>query len=289
MYAELTANRVEGTLKLKRLDQPIQFGPFYLFELLNSGGMADVWHVTDQKGQAYALKKMKASLFYNFWARRGFIRGCKILSQIHNHDYVIGYEDHGRIKGSPYLLMEYVENSNLKEVYNRRDPVLQDYLGNILIDTAIALEHVHDSGFMHLDFKPENVLVTRNGNIRLVDFDLARPRPSKPKRFWKNPGTPPYMAPEVLRREPMDHRADIFSFGVVAYEMLTYHKPFPGESAEEVYRAQLDGSFAPPSQHNPNIHLALEKIILRCLELDLEKRYPDISMLVHALEAVLYT
>jgi len=157
-----------------------------------------------------------------------------------------------------------------------------------LIDTAIALEHVHDSGFMHLDFKPENVLVTRNGNIRLVDFDLAHLRPSKPKRMWRNPGTPPYMAPEVIRREPMDHRADIFSFGVVAYEMLTYRKPFPGESAEEVLRAQMEHNLALPSQHNPDIHLELEKIIMRCLEFDSEKRYPDMSMVVHALEAVLY-
>ncbi|MBI3192732.1 MAG: serine/threonine protein kinase [Pedosphaera parvula] len=250
--------------------------------------MADVWHATDQKGEAYALKKMHESLRYNFWAKRGFLRGCKILSRIHNHDYVIGYEEHGKIRGAPYLLMEYVENSNLKEVYNRRDPVLQEFLGNIFIDMAIALEHVHDSGFMHLDFKPENVLVTRNGNIRLVDFDLARLRPSKPKKYWKNPGTPPYMAPEVIRKQPMDHRADIFSYGVVAYEMLTYRKPFPGESAEEVLRAQLERNLAPPTQHNPEIHLALEKIVMRCLEVDPDKRYPDMSMLVHALEAVLY-
>jgi eukaryotic-like serine/threonine-protein kinase len=273
---------------LSRLSQPIQFGPFYLFELLNSGGMADVWHATDQKGHAFALKKMHNHLRLNFWAQMGFIRGCKILAHIHNHDYVIGYESHGRIRGIPYLQMEYVENSNLKEVYNRRDPMLQEYAGNILIDMAVALEHVHDSGFMHLDFKPENVLVTRNANIRLVDFDLAQRRPSKPKKYSRNPGTPPYMAPEVIRKQPMDHRADIFSFGVVAYELLCYKKPFPGETAEEVVRQQLSGNLTPPSRHNPGIHLALEKIIMRCLDIDPDKRYADASMLVHALEAVLY-
>ena len=71
--------------------------------------------------------------------------------------------------------MEFVESSNLKQLFARQDPVLQEYLCNILIDMAVALEHVHDSGFMHLDFKPENVLVTRNANVRLVDFDLAQP------------------------------------------------------------------------------------------------------------------
>lgn len=274
--------------KLSRLDKPIQFGPFYLFELLNSGGMADVWHATDQKGEAFALKKMHNHLRLNFWAQMGFIRGCKILAHISNHDYVIGYGSHGRIRGLPYLQMEYVENSNLKEVYNRRDSLLQDAIGNILIDMAVAIEHVHDSGFMHLDFKPENVLVTRNGNIRLVDFDLAQKRPPRPKAYSRNPGTPPYMAPEVIRKQPMDHRADFFSYGVVAYELLCYKKPFPGENAEDVLRGQLSGGLIPPSRHNPGIHLALEKIIMRCLEVDPDKRYADASMLVHALEAVLY-
>ncbi len=273
---------------LSRLDKPIQFGPFYLFELLNSGGMADVWHATGPDGQACALKKMHNHLKFNFWAQMGFMRGCRILSQIHDHDYVIGYESHGRIRGTPYLQMEYIENTNLKELYNRRDSILDQYIGNILIDMATAIEHVHDTGFMHLDFKPENVLVTRNGNIRLVDFDLAQKRPPKPKKYSRNPGTPPYMAPEVIRKQPMDHRADIFSFGVVAYELLCYRKPFPGESAEDVVRMQLSGELIPPTRHNPGIHLSLEKIILKCLDMDQDKRYPDASMLVHALESVLY-
>lgn len=273
---------------LSRADKPQQFGPYYLFELLNSGGMADVWHATDGDGKPCALKKMHRRHWFKFTARRNFLRGCKILSHIHDHDYVIGYHEHGRIRGIPYLAMEYVENSNLKEVYNRRDTVLDEYIGNILIDMAVALEHVHDSGFMHLDFKPENVLVTRNGNIRLVDFDLAQVRPPKPKRYSRNPGTPPYMAPEVIRKQPMDHRADIFAYGVVAYELLCYRKPFPGETAEDVLRLQLSGPVTPPSKYNPGIHLALEKIVLRCLEMDPDKRYSDTSVLVHALEAVLY-
>ena len=95
---------------------------------------------------------------------------------------------------------------------------------------ALGLSHVHESGFMHLDFKPENVLVTRNGNVRLIDFDLAQPIPEKPKKMSKNPGTPGYMAPEQLQRKPIDPRADIFAYGVAAYELLTNHKPFPGET-----------------------------------------------------------
>jgi serine/threonine protein kinase len=269
---------------------PGAFGRFYLQELINSGGMADIWLATDSAGHPYALRKLKSQLRFDFVSRRRFLRGCEILSRIHNHQYVIQYHEHGKIEGTLYCLMEYVEGSNLKQLFTRHDPVLQQYSGNVLIDMAIALEHIHDSGFMHLDFKPENVLVTRNGNVKLVDFDLARPRPAKPTKSSRNPGTPAYMAPEQLLRKPYDHRADIFAFGVTAYELLTGQKPFSGETPEEILRKHLDRSstFAAPRELNPDIPFNLEKPILKCLEHDPDKRYPIVSVLVHDLETALY-
>jgi eukaryotic-like serine/threonine-protein kinase len=266
------------------------FGRFYLQELLNSGGMADIWLATDANGKAFALRKLRDGLRLNLLARRRFFRGCDILSKIHAHDYVIEYVEHGRIRGIPYLLMEYVESSNLKELFLRDDPLLHESVGNILIDMAVALEHVHDSGYMHLDFKPENVLVTRNANVRLVDFDLAQPKPDEPRKMSKNPGTPAYMAPEQLQRHPIDHRVDVFAYGVTAYELLTGRKPFEGSTPKEILDAQLDRSsgFTLPRQVNPDIPPALEKSILRCLEADPNRRYPDMSMLVHELKTTLY-
>lgn len=270
--------------------QPGPFGRFYLQELINSGGMADIWVATDSQGKSYALRRLRSRSRFDFTNRKRFVRGCEILSKIHNHQHVIQYLEHGKIEGSLYCLMEYVESSNLKQLLSRQDPILRDYLGNILIDMAVALEHVHDSGFMHLDFKPENVLVTRNGNIKLVDFDLARPRPAKPEKASKNPGTPAYMAPEQLLRQPYDHRVDIFAYGVTAYELLTGQKPFAGDTPEEILRKQLNrtGNFASPRELNPDIPFNLEKAILKCLEHDQEKRYPIISVLVHELESTLY-
>jgi serine/threonine protein kinase len=266
------------------------FGRFYLQELLNSGGMADIWLATDPDGKPFALRKLQDRLRFNFLARRRFFRGCEILSKIHAHDYVIGYIEHGRVRGIPYCLMEYVESSNLKELFMRGDPILHDHVGNILIDMAVALEHVHDSGFMHLDFKPENMLVTRNANVRLVDFDLAQPKPKQPKQMSRNPGTPAYMAPEQLLRKPIDHRVDVFAYGVTAYELLAGRKPFEGDSPKAILHAQVDrdGVFLSPRELNPDIPLALEKSILRCLEADPDKRYPDLSMLVHELKTTLY-
>jgi serine/threonine-protein kinase len=266
-----------------------RFGRFYLQELLNSGGMADIWFVTDGRGKPYALRKLKGELRFNFLARRRFMRGCEVLSKLNNSDFIVGYVEHGKIDGLLYLVMDYVEAANLKELFARHDPVLTENVAQILIDMAVGLEHVHESGFMHLDFKPENVLVTRNGSVRLIDFDLAQPIPEKPKKFSKNPGTPGYMAPEQLQQLPIDPRVDIFAYGVAAYEVVTNQKPFPGATPAQILAAQLDLSCPiPPREHNSEVPAALEKVILKCLAREPDRRYPFMSVLTRDLQSALY-
>ncbi len=269
---------------------PGPFGRFYLQELLNSGGMASIWLATDERQKPYALRRLHERFRFNLTARRRFIRGAEILSKIGDHERIIGYVEHGKIAGQLYLVMDYVEASNLKELYAQQDPVLVENVAQILIDMAEGLEHMHNNGFMHLDFKPENVLVTRNANVRLVDFDLAEPIPEKPRKpSKKNPGTPAYMAPEQLLGEPISHRVDIFSYGVAAYELLTNQKPFPGDTPGEILAKQLDRSgFVPPQQYNPDMPASLQKVILRCLERVPERRYPFIGLMVRELQAALY-
>ena len=270
--------------------QPQPFGRFYLHELINKGGMADIWVATDKDNHTFALRKLLDNLKFNLIARGRFQHGCEILAKLPPNDHIIRYLDHGRMEGTLYLLMEYVESSNLKQLQAREDPVFLENIANLLIGMALALEHLHDNGFMHLDFKPENVLMTRNGGVRLVDFDLSQPIPEKPKKLSSNPGTPQYMAPEQLRREPVDHRTDIFAYGVTAFELLTYQKPFPGETGDQVIMHQSDRStaFGMPRELNPDIPVALERIVMRCLENDPAKRYPIMSSLVHELKAALY-
>lgn len=264
-----------------------QFGQFYLQELINSGGAADIWVATNAQGKTFALRHLQSRHKFNLVARKRFIRGSEILSHIHHNEYVIGYIEHGKIENLPYLLMEYVESSNLKQLMTRSDDVLVENVANILIDMALAIEHVHDSGFMHLDFKPENILVTRNGHIRLVDFDLAQEKPDKPKKFSRNPGTPAYMPPEQLQHQAIDHRADIFAYGVTAYELLTSRKPFAGDSPDEMLRKLKSGPPVPLREYN-EIPPALEKIVLKCIEYDPDKRYPYSSVLVRDLQEILY-
>jgi serine/threonine-protein kinase len=268
---------------------PEPFGRFYLRELINSGGMAEIWLATDPKNKPYALRRMLAKYRFNFFAKRRFMKGCEILANIPDHDGIIGYVEHGKFKGQPYLVMDYVEAENLKQLYARQDPVVSEHIAQILIDMADALEHMHENGYMHLDFKPENVLVTRNAAVRLVDFDLTKPISDKPIKLKKNPGTPAYMAPEQLLGEGVTHRVDIYAFGVAAYELLTNNKPFPGDTPAQILRAQLDRSqFIPPRQHNPDIPVAMEKVILKCLEREPEKRYHFMSMMARDLKAALY-
>ena len=266
-----------------------QFGRYYLQELLNNGGMAEIWLVTDGRNRPFALRKLRADLRFNFLARRRFQHGCRVLSKLNQSDFIVGYVEHGKAGGVPYLVMDYIEAANLKELYGRQDPVLTENVAQILIDMATGLNHVHESGFMHLDFKPENVLVSRNGNVQIIDFDLAQPIPEKPKKMSKNPGTPAYMAPEQLQRQPIDPRADIFAYGVAAYELLTNQKPFPGDNPGEILARQLDPSGPlPPRQHNADIPEALEKVILRCIAREPDRRYPFMDVVVRELQSALY-
>jgi serine/threonine-protein kinase len=265
-----------------------QFGRFYLRELLNSGGMSEIWLASDGHSRPFALRLLKRELRFNFTARRRFLRGCEILSKLTESEHIVGYVEHGNAEGTCYLLMDYVEAENLKILHSRQDPLLAESVAQILIDAATGLSDVHESGYMHLDFKPENILITRNGAVRLIDFDMAQPIPPKPVKFSKNPGTPGYMAPEQLKREPMDARADIFAFGVSAYELVTNQKPFPGDSPGEILAAQLRGTPIPPRELNPGLPPALDSVILKCLERDPDRRYPLCGIMVRDLQNALY-
>jgi serine/threonine-protein kinase len=270
---------------------PQRFGPYYLQELINTGGLAEIWVATASDGRTFAVRRLLEKFqsgFSNRAARQRFDTGCEVHKAVHHHELIIGYHDHGKIDGAPYCLMEFVESSNLKLLLARQDPVLGEFVGNILIDMAIALDHMHDCGYMHLDFKPENVLVSRNGNVKLCDFDLSQPKPDKPKKAPGISGTPLYMAPEQLRQDPFDHRADIFAFGVSAYEVLTGEKPFPGESPEDIQSAHMSGLMDPIRELNADVPPKLEAIIHKCLAVEPDDRYPYMSVVVRDLQAELY-
>jgi serine/threonine protein kinase len=271
---------------------PELFGPYCLHEMINKGGMSEIWTATNENGEHFALRRLlnqRGGLFKSA-EEKTFENGCKILQKVHDHTYVIDYLHHGRIEKRPYLLMNYVEGANIKQLLGRHDPILSEFLGNILIDLAEGLDHIHDEGYMHLDVKPENVMVTGNGDIRICDFDLSLPRPDKPIRLKTNAGTAAYMAPEQLMKKPLDHRADQFAFGVTMYEILTFRKPYDGNTVEEVLRRQMDPKYEipPPRSYNKDIPIAVQNIVMKCLNHDPEKRYIVTTQLVKELHKALY-
>jgi len=270
--------------------KPGPFGHFYLQELINSGGMADIWLATDFKNdKPCAIRRLHPHLRHHSMAKKRFLQGCEVLRKLQDNEGIIGYVTHGKLDGQWYLAMEYVEGANLKSLRSNQEPVLMENVAQIVLDMAAALEHMHENGYMHLDFKPENVLVSRNGAVRLVDFDLAQQIPEKPIKTSKNPGTPSYMAPEQLSGQAIDQRVDVFAFGVAAYELLTGRKPFPGETAAEILRLQTDRSnFVALRQANPDLPASLEKVVLKCIETDPNRRYPFLSLLTRDLGAALY-
>lgn len=266
-----------------------QLGPYTLHERINSGGMSEIWLATQDGGVPVAVRLMLNNSTFAFTERKRFLTGCETLKACQDNQYIIGYIEHGKIGGELALVMEYVEGANLKLLMNDGDPVLTENLAQVMIDFATALEVVHDRGYMHLDVKPENVLLTRNGSLRLIDFDLAQPIPNPARKLDKNPGTPGYMAPEQLQRQPVDQHADIWAWGVSAYELLTMRKPFPGETPDEVLHRQVHRSeFLKPRDINGDVPVALEQIILRCLSVEIAQRHHMMSVVVHELRQALY-
>ena len=139
-------------------------GKYYPQELLNSGGMSEIWLVTDPRGKAFALRKLKKELRFNFSVRRRFVHGCEVLAKLNESEFIVGYVEHGKADGTHYMLMDYVEAENLKELFAKHDPVLTENVAQILLDAASGLLHVHESGYICLLYtspSPRDGLLSR--------------------------------------------------------------------------------------------------------------------------------
>jgi len=261
------------------------FASYSILEKVNRGGLADIFIGANALGQRYVLRVLLPQYRIDWRAIRRFRWGGRVLSQL-DHPNVIRLYDRGKFHGWRYEVLEYVDGPNLKEKIIRGDPLLRANQLKLLLGMAAGLAHVHERGFLHLDFKPENVLVTKNYEPKIIDFDLAIRRPSEPKRASKLSGTPAYLAPEQLARQPVDERADIFAYGITAYEMLTGKKPVTGDTIEEVMKkyANFNEHLKPLRAHVTDVPHAIERVVLKCLEKDVVRRYPSMGLVVRDLQ-----
>jgi len=263
------------------------FAGYSVVRTLGDGGMMRLLLALDDHGQRVVVRYLQEEFARRWNYRRHFLRGAQVLAELRHPNIVqllkTGVE--GRI---PYMVLEYVEARTLRELILGRDPLLVKNTLPMIRQLIGVLAFIHGAGYMHMDLKPENILVRNDGMIFLIDFDLARKRGRRPFRWFELPGTPAYTAPETLLQRKVDERSDIYSMGVVFYEMLTFHKPYEGSSLDQVRTDHVNPAVQPtrPRQHDASIPLDLERIVLKCIAKQPEDRYPSTSLVIRDLEAL---
>ncbi len=280
-----------------------QFGQYVLMEHIATGGMAEVYKARMMGMEGFqktvAIKRILPHLTDNNEFVSMFVDEAKLAAQL-NHNNIIHIYDLGKIERSYYIAMEYIEGHDLRSILQKcrerqvTAPVpLALYLGTLL---ASALEYAHrkrdfeneDLGLVHRDVSPQNVLISGEGDIKLCDFGIAKAASkASHTRAGALKGKLQYMSPEQAWGKDIDHRSDIFSLGLVLYEMLTGDKVFAGDSELSVLEQVRNPQVAPPSERNPDVSEDIDAILMKALEPDRDKRYQTAQEMQKDLESAL--
>src|SRR5215813_3960742 len=273
-------------------------GPYEILSPLGAGGMGEVYRGRDTRlNREVAIKVLPASFSNDADRLTRFEQEARATSAL-NHPNILTVHDFGTHDGSPYLVAELLEGENLRAQLNEGAIAYRkaiDYAQQI----ASGLAAAHAKNIVHRDLKPENIFVTADGRLKILDFGLAKLRPKRvepagsgvaTQRAITDPGTVigtvAYMSPEQVRGQEADYRSDIFSFGVILYEMLSGRRAFTGDSAIEVMNAILKEEPEDLTETNAKISPALERIVRRCLEKKPERRFQSTSDLCFAIESL---
>jgi serine/threonine protein kinase/Tol biopolymer transport system component len=278
-----------------------RLGPYEVGAPLGAGGMGEVYRARDTRlGRDVAVKVLPSAFSADADRLRRFEQEARAASVL-NHPNIIAIHDVGTHDGSPYVVTELLEGESLRERINGvalppRKAI--DYAGQV----ARGLAAAHDRGIVHRDLKPDNLFVTRDGRVKILDFGLAKlkgiealtDRETRAAGERGDPGTGAgtvlgtvgYMSPEQVRAQPVDHRSDIFSFGAVLYEMLSGRRAFRGASAVETMNAILKEDPPDLSDTNRTLPPALDRIVGHCLEKNPEERFQSARDIAFDLEAL---
>ena len=273
-----------------------RFGPYEVLGLLGTGGMGEVYLARDPRiGREVALKILPAGLSADPDRQRRFEQEARTTGLL-NHQNVVTVFDVGTEGGVPFLVCELLEGTSLRASLDQ-GPLSSRRAVEIAVQVARGLAAAHGKGVVHRDLKPENIFVTSDGRVKILDFGIAKL--SQPEAAPLDAiatvqatepglilGTASYMSPEQVAGRVVDARSDLFSFGVVLYEMLSGRRPFAGETRVETMTAILREEVAPPSSVNPAIAPVLDRVVLHCLEKTPEARFQTARDLAFALESV---
>ncbi len=258
---------------------PHKIGRYEVREEIGRGAMGVVYRARDPIiGRDVAIKVLRvtaalpADEFEQF--RHRFIREAQSAG-ILSHPNIVTVHDvvEESTEGFTFIAMEFVPGNNLRQAIQASGGLAVDRALEILLQVAAALDFAHSKGVVHRDIKPANILITEDHRVKITDFGIARMDASNLTQDGQLLGTPNYMAPEQILGNEVDHRADLFSLGVVLYETLTRQKPFPGENLTAVAHRVVYEPFTPLEQHLPELPKALSAILSKALEKDPAMRY----------------
>jgi len=279
--------------------QPMLIGQiishYRLIGKLGSGGMGIVYEAEDIRlGRRVALKVLPESLAHDQKALQRFEREARAVSSL-NHPSICTIYEVEEHDNRPVIVMELLEGESLKDRI-RKGPISGDELLGIGIQTSEGLEAAHAKGIIHRDIKPGNIFVVGGSRVKILDFGLAKVAPGDVAEDGSEeesltlegviPGTTSYLSPEQIRGEEIDARSDLFSLGVVLYEMATGQRPFAGKNRVLLMQAILNAKPAAPSRTSPALPAALDSIIAKSLEKDREHRYQRAADLCSDLKRV---
>jgi serine/threonine-protein kinase len=287
-FIESPASELGPELFKKKLSENETVGPYKIAGQLGAGGMGQVYLAEDSRlKRRVALKLLDRSLLGDTESRQRFIREAQLASAL-DHPNICTIFEVGEADDQCFIGMQYVEGKTLKEVIDKQ-PLLVERLLSISLEVADALSTAHRQGIVHRDIKSSNILITPRGQAKVLDFGIAKPlqEESQPEaeltRTGAILGTAAYMSPEQARGERVDQRSDIFSFGVVMYEMATGELPFQEKSQPEVMNAVINKQQIAAVERNQDLPVELSKVIDRALAKQPEDRYQSAEELVAAL------
>ena len=257
----------------KRLD-----GRYEIREILGEGGMARVYKAFDnQENRMVAIKILKDEFLSNDEFLRRFKNESKAIAML-SHPNIVNVYDVSFGDLIQYIVMEYIEGITLKEFIENEGSLRWKDAVHFTIQILKALQHAHDKGIVHRDVKPQNIMVLADGTIKVTDFGIARFSRSDQRTITdKAIGSVHYISPEQARGEKTDEKTDIYSVGVMLYEMLTGKLPFQAESAVSVAIMQLQRDPQLPTEINASIPLGLEQITMHAMQKSQDKRYQTAS------------
>ena len=252
-------------------------------ELSREGGMGVVFLAHDPNlDMAVVLKVMRQEWVSSEELISRFVDEARALGRL-DHPSIVRVYNADEDNGVVYIVMEFIEGESLNEAMEKRYLNPKD-IARLGADIAEALDFAHQKGIIHRDIKPSNILIRKDGRVKITDFGIAHIEDLKKTQVGVTLGTPPYMSPEQVRGEVIDGRSDLFSLGIVLYELSTGQRPFKGKTREATFEAIRRESPIEPTKINPSVPKNLSQIIMKCLRKKPEDRFNTGKALAEALK-----